>query len=161
RHPEEYYLLENRERIGADAALPGEGLLVWHVDERVTGFRTAESVPAHKLLHLVQADGRDDLDRGHAAGGNRGDRDDPFRGPPPWRRRVVPLFAIGAGLFAGAAVFRAARPRGATVVASLLVAAALAAFGALALRRAPVCGPGTPGMAPYDGGPVRVVIRNV
>ncbi|TMA49423.1 MAG: M6 family metalloprotease domain-containing protein [Deltaproteobacteria bacterium] len=42
-HPEEYYLLENRERLGADASLPGEGLLVWHVDERVTGFRTAET----------------------------------------------------------------------------------------------------------------------
>ena len=54
-HPEEYYLLENRERLGADASLPGEGLLVWHVDERVTGFRTAETDVAHKRLHLMAA----------------------------------------------------------------------------------------------------------
>ena len=89
---QEYYLLENRLREGADAKLPGEGLLVWHVDERVTGFRTAQQNPAHKMLHLVEADGRGDLDRGHAAGGNRGDATDPWSGPPAWRRRA------GAGL---------------------------------------------------------------
>ena len=89
---QEYYLLENRLREGADAKLPGEGLLVWHVDERVTGFRTAQQNPAHKMLHLVEADGRGDLDRGHAAGGNRGDATDPWSGPPAWRRRT------GAGL---------------------------------------------------------------
>src|SRR2546427_1953799 len=32
--------------------------------------------------------GRGDLDRGHAAGGNRGDATDPWSGPPPWRRRA-------------------------------------------------------------------------
>ncbi|HJQ82814.1 MAG TPA: M6 family metalloprotease domain-containing protein, partial [Candidatus Binatia bacterium] len=61
--PQEYYLLEHRARIGADRRLPGEGLLVWHVDERVGGFRTAEANAARKLLHLVEADGRGDLDR--------------------------------------------------------------------------------------------------
>src|SRR5262249_41648033 len=86
--PQEYYLLENRLREGADAKLPGDGLLVWHVDERVNGFRTAQQNPAHKLLHLVEADGRGDLDRGHAAGGNRGDATDPWQGPPAWRRRL-------------------------------------------------------------------------
>ena len=39
--------------FGADRGIPGEGLLVWHVDERVRGFRTAQSRPEHKLLHLV------------------------------------------------------------------------------------------------------------
>jgi immune inhibitor A len=159
--PEEYYLLENRARIGADAKLPGEGLLVWHVDERVEGFRTGERDPRHKLLHLVQADGRDDLDRGHAAGGNRGDETDPFRGPPPWRRRLAPLFAIAGGLLVGAAVLRSARAGAIRAVPVLLGLAACAAVGALLLRRSPYCGPGTPGMAPYDGGPVRVVVRNI
>src|SRR4029077_9550940 len=127
----------------------------------VTGFRNAQQTPPHKLLHLVEADGRGDLDRGHVAGGNRGDPTDPFRGPPPWRRYVVPLFAIVAGLFAGAAVLRSARAGAARAVPLLLGAAALAVLGASLLRRAPFCGPGTPGMAPYDGGPVRVVIRNI
>jgi hypothetical protein len=36
----------------------------------------------------------------------------------------------------------------------------LLAAGA-ALRRGPVCGTETPGMAPYAGGPPRVVIRNL
>ena len=31
-HPDEYYLLENRQKTGWDAALPGNGLLVIHVD---------------------------------------------------------------------------------------------------------------------------------
>ena len=159
--PEEYYLLENRARIGADSSLPGEGLLVWHVDETVGGFRTAESVAAHKLLHLVEADGRGDLDRGHQAGGNRGDRTDPFQGLPPWRRRAAALAAfLGAVLVAGA-ILRGVRARAFPAVLGPLGAAALLLAGAARLDRGPVCGPGTPGMAPYDGSPVRVAIRNI
>lgn len=160
-HPEEYYLLENRRRLGADAALPGEGLLVWHVDERVGGFRSAQDDVWHKLLHLVEADGRGDLDRGHGAGGNRGDATDPWTGPPAWRRRAaVPLMLLGAVLVAGA-VFRAVRPR---PIAGVLVRFALAGLTlgvASVLRAGPVCSPGTPGMAPYGGGPGLVVIRNL
>ena len=159
--PEEYYLVENRERIGADSGLPGEGLLVWHVDETVTGFRTSQSVAAHKLLHLVEADGRNDLDRGHGAGGNRGDRTDPFQGPPPWRRRAsAPVVLLGALLAAGA-VLRGVRARAFPAVLCPLGAAALALAGAAWLRRGPSCGPGMPGMAPYDGSPVRAAIRNI
>jgi len=159
--PEEYYLLENRARIGADEKLPGEGVLVWHVDERVSGFRTAQTEAAHKLLHLVEADGRGDLDRGHAAGGNRGDATDPWHGPPRWRRRAGAGLALAGAFLVAAAVFRARRPRGLVpvLIRSALAAGALAA--AAGLRRAPVCGPGTPGMAPYGGEPVRVVIRNL
>src|SRR5438105_4487189 len=56
-HPEEYYLLENRARVGTDRRLPGEGLLVWHVDERALAFRSAETDVERKLLGLVEADG--------------------------------------------------------------------------------------------------------
>jgi immune inhibitor A len=159
--PQEYYLLENRARIGADDALPGEGLLVWHVDESVEGFRTAQSKPAHKLLHLVEADGRSDLDRGHAAGGNRGDASDPWRGPPRWQQRVAgPLLLVGALGIAGA-LLRLARPRAlAPVLVRLAVAGLFLVAGGL-LRRTPACGPDTAGMAPYDGTPGRVVIRNI
>src|SRR5262249_60577761 len=89
---------------------PGDGLLVWHVDERVGGFRTAQQNPAHKLLHLVEADGRGDLDRGHAAGGNRGDAGDPWQGPPAWRRRVGTVAVLLGALALGAAVLRLGRP---------------------------------------------------
>jgi immune inhibitor A len=157
----EYYLLENRLREGADAKLPGEGLLIWHVDERVGGFRTAQQNPARKLLHLVEADGRGDLDRGHTAGGNRGDAGDPWQGPPAWRRRLGAAAALLGALALAAALLRLGRPR--ALWPALLRAgagAALLATGAV-LRQGPVAGPDTPGMAPHDGGPARVVIRNL
>jgi len=160
-NPQEYYLLENRLREGADARLPGEGLLVWHVDERMKAFRTAQQNPAHKMLHLVEADGRGDLDRGHAEGGNRGDAGDPWSGPPEWRRRAGAALAVLGALSLALALLRLGRPR--ALVPMLLLAAAGAALlaGGAALRRGPVCGTETPGMAPYSGGPSRVVIRNL
>jgi hypothetical protein len=158
--PQEYYLLENRARIGADRSLPGEGLLVWHVDEGVGGFRSAEVDPAHKLLHLVEGDGRGDLDRGHAAGGNRGDATDPWTGPAPWRRSGGAALVLLGAILVAAAVLRVVRPRALVPAAALLLAAAAALAGGVALRRGPVCGPRTPGLAPYDGSPVRVALRN-
>ena len=159
--PQEYYLLENRARIGADASLPGAGLLVWHVDDSVGGFRTAQVNAAHKRLHLVEADGKGDLDRGHAAGGNRGDAGDPWVGPPAWRRIAFVVLALAGAILVAGAVVRGVRPRPLAGVLVRLGLAAAALGGAAMLQRAPVCGPGTPGMAPYGGGPARVVIRNL
>ncbi len=158
--PAEYYLVENRRRVGFDASLPGEGLLVWHVDETVSGFRSAESRPDHKLLHLVEADGRGDLDRGTRAGGNRGDATDPWAGPPRRRRVAGGLISLlGAG-FLAAGVYRLVRARAiALVVLTAAFGAGLLWLGAW-LGRSPVCGPSTPGMAPYGGEPVRVVLRS-
>jgi immune inhibitor A len=158
--PQEYYLLENRQHVGADASLPGAGILVWHVDERVQGFRTAQMQVAHKLLHLVEMDGRGDLDRGHAAGGNRGDEGDPWSGPPRWRRTVGAGLALLGALFVAMAIFRIAQPGALVTVTLRLVLAAGALWGASYLRQGPVCGPATPGMAPYGGEPVRVTLRN-
>ncbi|HEV7732190.1 MAG TPA: M6 family metalloprotease domain-containing protein [Candidatus Binatia bacterium] len=158
--PQEYYLLENRQRIGADAKLAGDGILVWHVDEGVAGFRTAQMRPEHKLLHLVEADGRGDLDLGHAAGGNRGDASDPWWGPPRWQRTVGAFLALLGACFVAMAIFRVARPRALVPVLLRLVLAAGALYGGNLLRQGPVCGPGTPGMAPYGGEPTRVTLRN-
>jgi immune inhibitor A len=158
--PGEYYLLENRQRSGHDAGLPGDGILVWHVDESVTGFRSAESHPEHKLLHLVEADGRGDLDLGTRRGGNRGDDTDPWAGPPRWRRRAGSLIGLLGAAYVGVAVYRVTRARR-RALALLAIGIGLATLAAGAwLRRGPVCGPGTPGMAPYGGEPVRVVLRN-
>jgi immune inhibitor A len=68
----EYFLLENRQRTGYDAGLPGDGLLIWHIDESQPG-NTDEN---HYKVALVQADGRRDMELDH----NRGDGGDPFPG---------------------------------------------------------------------------------
>ena len=69
---QEYYLVENRQKILYDRDLPGEGLLVWHIDDAIAG-NTNE---AHPKVALVQADGRRDLEQGN----NRGDAGDPYPG---------------------------------------------------------------------------------
>ncbi len=82
--PNEYFLLANRQRIGFDRYLPGSGLLIWHIDESVTGFRTCNSNVNHKRVDLEAADGLPcDLDRPRSRGGNRGDAGD------PWANQVV------------------------------------------------------------------------
>jgi immune inhibitor A len=68
----EYFLVENREKTGFDASLPGGGLLIWHIDEAQTG-NTDET---HYKVALMQADGKKDLEHNV----NRGDAGDPFPG---------------------------------------------------------------------------------
>jgi M6 family metalloprotease-like protein len=73
----EYFILENRQRIGSDSMLFEPGLLVWHVDAFLASVR-GNNVNGFTpyAMALVQADGRDDL----LAGTNRGDSGDPFPG---------------------------------------------------------------------------------
>ena len=52
---DEYFLVENREQTGFDAALPGVGLLIWHVDDSMSGNQD----DGHRLLNLEQADRND------------------------------------------------------------------------------------------------------
>ncbi len=68
----EYFLLENRQPVGYDTALPGSGLLMWHIDEAQPG----NSDENHYKVGLLQADGNRDLELNH----NRGDAGDPFPG---------------------------------------------------------------------------------
>jgi len=68
----EYFLLENRQRSGFDSQLPGDGLLIWHIDESQPG-NTDEN---HYKVGLVQADGKRDLEMDR----NRGDNGDPYPG---------------------------------------------------------------------------------
>jgi immune inhibitor A len=69
----QYILLESRKKSGFDFDLPGEGLLVWKVDEVQEMF-----APTAPGLSLVQADGRNDLDS--PGDWNQGDAADPFPG---------------------------------------------------------------------------------
>ena len=69
----QYLLLENRTKSGFDSDLPGEGLLVWKVDEAADMF-----APEKPALLLVQADGRRQLQTPNDW--NTGDAGDPFPG---------------------------------------------------------------------------------
>lgn len=57
----EYYLVENRLQTGYDTYLPGEGLLIWHIDDGESN-NTGEWYPGytsngHYMVALEQADG--------------------------------------------------------------------------------------------------------
>lgn len=55
----EYYLLENRQWSGWDAGVPGQGLLVWHVnyDRDAWYYNRVNNVHGEPNCHLVAADG--------------------------------------------------------------------------------------------------------
>jgi hypothetical protein len=77
----EYFMLENRQRIGSDSMIYEEGLLIWHVDSYLAGLRgpapnSTNYMNVPYAVALEQADGRDDL----GDGVNRGDDGDPFPG---------------------------------------------------------------------------------
>ena len=69
----QYLVLENRKKSGFDHHLPGEGLLVWRIDEK--GEMEAADRPG---MLLIQADGRHDLEK--PDDWNEGDAGDPFPG---------------------------------------------------------------------------------
>jgi len=69
---QEYFLLENRQKTGFDDHLPGEGLLIWHVDDAIA-TNTNEN---HPKVALEQADGKRDLE----LRANQGDGGDPYPG---------------------------------------------------------------------------------
>ncbi len=78
----EYFLVENRQKAGFDAGLPGAGLLIWHIDEAKTA-NTAECYPGgpscatqHYHVALVQADNLWELEKNV----DRGDAGDPYPG---------------------------------------------------------------------------------
>ncbi|MFL2944488.1 MAG: PKD domain-containing protein [Candidatus Poseidoniales archaeon] len=74
----QYFLIENRQQTNYDSYLPGEGLLIWHIDEEVLNSKwnsnTVNNDEEHKGMDLEEADGNDDLD----SGANRGDAGDPY-----------------------------------------------------------------------------------
>jgi len=80
--PNEYWLIENRRLVGYDAALPGAGFHIYHVDENVTTQNDKECTAVnnwncganHYLVAMEQADGNFDLENG-----SWGDAGDPWR----------------------------------------------------------------------------------
>ena len=74
----EYFLIENRRRTGRDAALPDEGLAIWHVDEEGDNSHEQMTTGSHYELSLEQADGLFQLERQRNQIGDAGDL---FAGP--------------------------------------------------------------------------------
>jgi M6 family metalloprotease-like protein len=80
----EYFLVENRQKTGFDAALPGAGLLIWHIDESQSPnanecnplTTSCATIPYHYKIALVQADNLWDLE----SNVDDGDDGDPYPG---------------------------------------------------------------------------------
>ncbi len=85
----EYFLIENRQRLGFDSALPSSGLLIWHIDgAKVYSLKSSNSVnnnecypPSdcavnHYGVALIQADNLWNMEKNQ----NKGDGGDPFPG---------------------------------------------------------------------------------
>ena len=72
----EYFLIENRQKTGYDAALKGCGLLIWHIDETGRSSNSANADETRKLVDLEEADGLNHLDNTT----NRSDAGDPYPG---------------------------------------------------------------------------------
>ncbi|MCD4690679.1 M6 family metalloprotease domain-containing protein, partial [bacterium] len=71
-HPNEYFLIENRQPTGRDAGLPDAGLAIWHIDTEGSNNNQQQTPELHYLVTLVQADGDWDLENNR----NNGDGSD-------------------------------------------------------------------------------------
>jgi immune inhibitor A len=66
----EYFLMENRKKTGFDTYLPGDGLIITHIDENMANNNDQN----HYLVDIEQCDGKFDLNKN----ANRGDDKDPY-----------------------------------------------------------------------------------
>jgi M6 family metalloprotease-like protein len=73
----EYFLLEYRESSGPDQLPPSNGVLIYHIDERLPAFPAA-TAPRKYRVRLVEADDGDQLIRTEGEGGDRGAAGDAF-----------------------------------------------------------------------------------
>ncbi len=73
----EYFIVENRQQSGRDAALPDAGLAIWHVDRLGSNNHEQMSASLHYECALEQADNRFDLERNE----DKGDATDLYGGP--------------------------------------------------------------------------------
>ena len=68
---DQFFMLQNRYRLGNDQPLPSNGILIWHVDARLDdfgfNFLYDNSYSEHKMLRLVQADGLEQIERNNAS----------------------------------------------------------------------------------------------
>ncbi len=71
--PNEYFIIENRSRLGLDEHLPSSGLAIYHCDTNGSNEWQDGTAARHYQMALLQADGRLDLESNRP-----GDNDDLF-----------------------------------------------------------------------------------
>ncbi len=128
--PAEYFLIENRRRVGFDQYLPGQGLCIWHAESSTAHTYVGNSGGSNgsqaRGLVLEEADAQFNLLRYINSGGNFGDTGDPFPGvtgnssfnagtDPSSRSNSgletpVSVMRIYSGAIVSAALFRAGMP---------------------------------------------------
>jgi M6 family metalloprotease-like protein len=81
----EYLLIEYRTKEGFDADIPASGVLVYHIDPKVSGNQPCESCPQVYRVSLVEADGNNSLRMNFQDGGNRGEAGDAWAVTGPGR----------------------------------------------------------------------------
>jgi len=89
----EYFLVENRQKVGFDTSLPGSGLLIYHIDENIKDYYSDSNewnkhqwypqvtpLPYnHYLVAVEQADGNWELEKWYQQGyRDNGDLFDPY-----------------------------------------------------------------------------------
>jgi immune inhibitor A len=77
QNSQEFFMLENRQKVGFDKDLPGDGILIYQIDEVMPNNNNED----HLAVGLMQADGTRDLQQ--IGGGffrNQGDASDPYPG---------------------------------------------------------------------------------
>lgn len=75
RASSEYFMMENRQKVGFDSKLPGTGIIIYHIDETMPNNWDED----HLAVGVMQADGRRDLQEGGFFR-NQGDASDPYPG---------------------------------------------------------------------------------
>lgn len=146
----EFFVVQNRTRTGNDSNLPGDGLLIFHVDSRLgcdgmePMFNNTDT--EHKLISLVEADGADDIEREV----NEGEADDFFRanGVAAFGPFTTPSSDHNDGSTTGVELTAISAP-GATMSANARVAALSPA--AMPLVTAPAPGADSVGLTPKLG----------
>lgn len=75
-----HYLVENRQKKGFDQALPGEGLLIWWIDDPEPYIASNKINNGRTTVMPKEADGKATLWKKYDSNTNRGDAGDPFPG---------------------------------------------------------------------------------
>jgi M6 family metalloprotease-like protein len=74
--PNEYFIVENRSRMGLDRSGPANGLAIYHCDIFGSNELQEGTATKHYQCALLQADGRRDLEANPTVQGNQGDGTD-------------------------------------------------------------------------------------
>ncbi len=63
----EFFMIENRQKTGNDLNLPGNGLVIWHIDstldKSMRRFKYDNSYTSHKYIRLMEADGLEQIEK--------------------------------------------------------------------------------------------------